>query len=115
MFSFMRRHWVAYLVATIIALALGFGAAYFVRVKGSLPDEVRAERIAAEKKQAEAVDQIDEVSSGAEEDDDALDDSSVESGTVDTGSSDVDASSTGDTSSQTAEGEFQDVDTSENS
>ncbi len=107
MFSFIRRHWVAYLIATVIALALGFGMAHFVDVKGSLPADVKAERVAAEKKAAETNDEIQDFSSSGEEDDDALDDSSDESASPDAGSSDADAAS------QAAEGEFQDVDSSE--
>lgn len=107
MFSFIRRHWVAYLVAAAVALALGFGMAYFVGVKGSLPADVRAERIAAEKKAAETNDEIQDYSSSDEEDDDALDDPSDESDSTDASDSD-----TG-TTSQAAEGEFQDVETSE--
>lgn len=107
MFSFIRRHWVAYLIAAAVALALGFGLAYFVGVKGSLPADVKAERIAAEKKAVETNNEIQGFSSSDEEDDDAPDDSSGETDSTDTGSSDTDATS------ETAEGEFQDVDSSE--
>ena len=107
MFSFIRRHWVAYLIAAAVALALGFGLAYFVGVKGSLPADVKAERIAAEKKSVETNNEIQGFSSSDEEDDDALDDSSGESDSADASGSDTDATS------ETAEGEFQDVDSSE--
>lgn len=38
MFGYIRRHWIAYLLGAILALALGFGAAYAVGVLGSTPD-----------------------------------------------------------------------------
>lgn len=37
MLSFIRRHWVAYLIGFALALVLGFGAAIVVGVKGSTP------------------------------------------------------------------------------
>lgn len=112
MFSFMRRHWVAYLVGAILALALGFGVAYFVGVKGSLPAETRAERIAAEKKAAEVGEELEDDTNAAEEDDDALDDGAEDQSTnVDQSSTD-DASQTS-AATQVAEGEFQDVETND--
>lgn len=38
MFSYIKRHWPVYLILTLIAVALGFGAAYIVGVKGSTPE-----------------------------------------------------------------------------
>ena len=38
MFSYIKRHWPIYLILTLIAVALGFGAAYIVGVKGSTPE-----------------------------------------------------------------------------
>lgn len=70
MFSFIRRHWVAYLIGALVALALGFGAAWYIGVKGSLPEDVRAERIASEKAAKEA---DDEMRSDTGEDDDSTD------------------------------------------
>ena len=32
MFSYIKRHWPIYLILTLIAIALGFGAAYIVGV-----------------------------------------------------------------------------------
>lgn len=38
MFSFIKRHWIAYLVGAAVAVALGFGLSYFVGVAGSTPE-----------------------------------------------------------------------------
>ena len=38
MFSYIKRHWPVYLILALIAIALGFGAAYVVGVKGSTPE-----------------------------------------------------------------------------
>ena len=38
MFSYIKRHWPIYLILVLIAIALGFGAAYVVGVKGSTPE-----------------------------------------------------------------------------
>lgn len=54
MFTFIKRHWVAYLVGALIALALGFGVAYAVGVIGSTPETTRLEQIEAEQEDAEA-------------------------------------------------------------
>ena len=37
MFSYIKRHWPVYVILTLIAIALGFGAAYIVGAKGSTP------------------------------------------------------------------------------
>ena len=54
MFTFIKRHWVAYLVGALIALALGFGVAYAVGVIGSTPEVTRIEQTEAEQEDAEA-------------------------------------------------------------
>ena len=36
MFSYIKRHWPVYVILTLIAIALGFGAAYIVGAKGFL-------------------------------------------------------------------------------
>lgn len=51
--SFIRRHWLAYLIGAIIAVAVGGLAAYVVGVKASTPDDVRQQRIAAERQQGD--------------------------------------------------------------
>lgn len=48
MFSFIKRHWIIYLIGIVVALALGLGLAYFVGVKGSTPDYLHAEEVSAE-------------------------------------------------------------------
>nr|WP_239464464.1 hypothetical protein [Collinsella tanakaei] len=53
-FSFIRRHWVLYLVGIVIAVALGLGLAYFVGIKGSTPESVHAAEVAAESGEASA-------------------------------------------------------------
>ena len=47
-FSYIKEHWVAYLIGAAVAVVLGFGLAYFLGVKWSTPDDVRAERVAPE-------------------------------------------------------------------
>ena len=48
MLSYLRRHWLLYLILTALAIALGLGASYVVGVIGSTPDSVREERAASE-------------------------------------------------------------------
>lgn len=44
MFSYIKRHWPVYVILTLIAIALGFGAAYIVGAKGSTPLPQSAKR-----------------------------------------------------------------------
>lgn len=44
MFSYIKRHWPVYVILTLIAIALGFGAAYIVGAKGSTPAPQSAKR-----------------------------------------------------------------------
>ncbi len=48
MFSFIKRHWPVYLILTLIAVALGFGAAYIVGVKGSTSASAISEEVEQE-------------------------------------------------------------------
>ena len=48
MFSYIKRHWPIYLILTLIAIALGFGAAYIVGVKGSTPETTMNEEVEQE-------------------------------------------------------------------
>lgn len=48
MFSFIKRHWIAYLIGAVAALALGFGLAYAVGVVGSTPEAVHTEEVLQE-------------------------------------------------------------------
>ena len=48
MFSYIKRHWPIYLILTLIAIALGFGAAYVVGVKGSTPETTMNEEVEQE-------------------------------------------------------------------
>lgn len=45
MFSYIKRHWPVYLILVLIAIALGFGAAYIVGVKGSTPESAISEEV----------------------------------------------------------------------
>lgn len=67
MLSFIRRHWVAYAVGVVLALLLGFGAAWFVGVKCSTPEDVRAERIKAEQAATQADKQLEKDTAGSNE------------------------------------------------
>lgn len=58
MFSFIKRHWPVYLILTLIAVALGFGAAYIVGVKGSTPASAISEEV--EQEQSTGADEIPE-------------------------------------------------------
>lgn len=48
MFSYIKRHWPVYVILTLIAIALGFGAAYIVGVKGSTPASAISEEVEQE-------------------------------------------------------------------
>ncbi len=48
MFSFIRRHWVVYLIGLVLAIALGLGAAVLVGIKGSTPASTHAEEVKQE-------------------------------------------------------------------
>lgn len=94
MFSFIKRHWIPYLVGAVLALILGFCAAWFIGVKGSTPADVREERVAAEKERGKRDKEMVE---------EANKDSSNDSGSADSvkndeGSADIenDGSSSGD-------------------
>ncbi len=67
MLSFIRRHWVAYAVGAALALLLGFGAAWFVGVKCSTPEDIRAERIKAEQAAAQADKQLETDTAGSDD------------------------------------------------
>lgn len=64
MFAFMRRHWAAYLIGAALAVAMGFGVSHFLGEKWSTPADVRAERVAAEKSNKKAADQLADMSDG---------------------------------------------------
>ena len=53
MFSYIKRHWPIYLILTLIAIALGFGAAYVVGVKGSTPETTMNEEVEQEQSLSE--------------------------------------------------------------
>ena len=42
MFSYIKRHWPVYVILTLIAIALGFGAAYIVGAKRWSKNRARA-------------------------------------------------------------------------
>ena len=67
MLSFIRRHWVAYAVGAALALLLGFGAAWFVGVKCSTPEDIRAERTKAEQAAAQADKQLETDTAGSDD------------------------------------------------
>ena len=67
MLSFIRHHWVAYAVGAALALLLGFGAAWFVGVKCSTPEDIRAERIKAEQAAAQADKQLETDTAGSDD------------------------------------------------
>lgn len=48
MFSFIKKHWVFYLVGAIVAVALGFALALFVGAKGSTPESLHADDVVQE-------------------------------------------------------------------
>lgn len=61
MLSFFRRHWVAYVVMMVVALGLGFGAAWIFNIKGSTPADIRAQRIKAEQNNTKSLQSITEL------------------------------------------------------
>lgn len=60
MFSYIKRHWPVYVILTLIAIALGFGAAYIVGAKGSTPASAISEEV--EQEQSTGADGIPESS-----------------------------------------------------
>ena len=46
--TFVKRHWKAYLVGAIIALTIGFAAAYMVYSVGTTPEEPTAQTTSQE-------------------------------------------------------------------
>ena len=50
MFSYIKRHWPVYVILTLIAIALGFGAAYIVGAKGSTPASAISEEVEQEQR-----------------------------------------------------------------
>lgn len=64
MLSYLRRHWLLYLILTALAIALGLGASYVVGVIGSTPDSVHEERVASEEEHADDMNSIDADLSG---------------------------------------------------
>lgn len=65
MFSFIRRHWVAYLIGAVIAIVIGLGAAYYVGVIGSTPAAERADRVEREQANSEAKNNIENLDMGS--------------------------------------------------
>lgn len=60
MLDFIRRHWIAYVVGAVLAVALGAAAAYIVGVKGSTPAATKQERVAAERENMQFADSLDD-------------------------------------------------------
>lgn len=56
MFRFIRRHWLAYLIGFVLAVAIGAAGAVFIGERFSTPEDVRQARVAAEKKDASLAD-----------------------------------------------------------
>lgn len=56
--SFIREHWIAYLIGAAIAVVLGLGGAYVLGIKWSTPAEVRAQRIEEERERDEQMDDL---------------------------------------------------------
>ncbi|MDM8246785.1 hypothetical protein QUW40_09270 [Collinsella tanakaei] len=48
MFSFIRRHWIVYVVGAVIAVGLGLWLAFFVGEKGSTPEREHAAEVQVE-------------------------------------------------------------------
>ncbi len=76
MFSYIRRHWVVYLILFLTAIAVGLGAAYVVGVKGSTPASTLAEEVQSE--QSDGTDDVSASSDGGA----AATDSTAESDTA---------------------------------
>ena len=60
MFSYIKEHWLIYLIGAAIAVALGFSASYMVGVMGSTPVAVREERHESEQARADELNNINE-------------------------------------------------------
>lgn len=97
MFSFIRRHWIAYIILMVLAIVLGLGAAAILGVKWSTPADVRSEHIKAERSNSKSADTLaNEISSGAQQLD-ATQSSSAETDSAAGTSADTGSSSTGST------------------
>lgn len=66
MLEYIRRHWIAYLIAAVITVVLGFGASYAVGIVGSTPADAHVEegQESVASLEAEAEGQADDVASG---------------------------------------------------
>lgn len=56
--SFIREHWLVYLVGAALAVVLGLGASYVLGVKWSTPEDVRAQRIEQEQARDQEMDDL---------------------------------------------------------
>lgn len=68
MFSFIKRHWIAYLIGVLAAILIGLGASYYVGVVGSTPAAERAERVEREQENSDTKDSIEELSDNGAQD-----------------------------------------------
>lgn len=56
MFAFIKKHWIAYLICAAIAVLIGYGASLFLGARWSTPADLRAQRIEAEQKAQDEMD-----------------------------------------------------------
>lgn len=63
--SFIRRHWLAYIIGAAVAILLGLGVSYFLGVKWSTPDSVRQERVQKEQQDETAADDMAALTDGS--------------------------------------------------
>lgn len=55
MFSFLKEHWIAYLIVLAFAVVLGYGMSVFLGAKWSTPTSTMNEHIAAEEQDSTSV------------------------------------------------------------
>ncbi|QWT17588.1 hypothetical protein KPC83_07090 [Collinsella sp. zg1085] len=53
MIAFIKKHWRAYLIGALLAIALGAGASIILGIKASTPEDLRQKRIEAERRNSE--------------------------------------------------------------
>lgn len=68
MLEFIKEHWVQYLIGATAAALLGLGLSFYLGNKWSTPASVRAERVEAEERRGEEMDELDIDVNGASSD-----------------------------------------------
>lgn len=63
MFTYIKEHWLVYLVIAVVAIVVGYGASAVLGAKWSTPENLRQERVKAESSDKSAAQALDAESS----------------------------------------------------